>query len=234
VIVCEITPKILAIKNTERIALFISPLMEVFLRVFNPVIAVFTAASNAIIRLLKIKSSKKSPLVTEEELRLMIELGKEEGFLSAEEGKMLQRIFEFGDITVGDVMIPREEMIAVSSAATGEQLLDIFVEKGHARLPVYEGATDKVIGIVYARDLLYILRDKGLFILQDLVHPAYYIPRDLPVSELLKKFQAEKIQIAVVADKQNRALGLVTLEDLLEEIVGEIEEVNVNHFRNKN
>jgi len=230
-IFCEITPKILALKNTEKAALFAAPLMEAFIKLFSGTIGIFEGISNFIIKLLRIKPAKRSPLITEEELRLMIELGKEEGFLSDQEGKMLQRIFEFGDIAVGDIMVPKEKMVAVNIKSTPEEVLDIFSEQGHARLPVYQGSADNVVGVIYARDLLYILRDKGLFLLQDLVHPAYTAPRKMPVNELLKKFQAEKIQIAIVVDEHKKTLGLVTLEDLVEEIVGEIEEVYARHHK---
>ncbi len=231
VIICEITPKMLAIKHTERVALFIAPLTEVFIKILNPLIVVFTGASNLIIKILGIEPSKRSPLITEEELRLMIEMGKEEGFLSDEKGRMLHRIFEFGDINVGDVMVPREKIIAVNINFNQDELLNIFVEEGHARLPVYNGTIDNIVGIIYARDLLYILRDKGLFLLQDLIHPAYYVPAKLKVSELLRKFQADKVQVAVVVDENKKTLGLVTLEDLIEEIVGEIEEERPGHSR---
>lgn len=224
VIICEITPKILAIKLTERIALLIAPIMEIFIKIFSPVTAIFTGASDILIKLLRLESAKRSPLITEEELRLMIELGTEEGFLSDEERKMLQRIFEFGDIRVMDVMVPKEKIVPVNINSSPEELLNIFVEQGHARLPVYQGSIENIIGIVYAHDLLYILRDKGLFVFQDLIHEPYFVPVKMKVNELLKKFQAEKIQIAIVVDERKRALGLVTLEDLIEEIVGEIEE----------
>ncbi len=230
-IFCEITPKILAIKHTEKVALFTAPLMEVFIKVFSPIIAIFQRISNLIIKLLRIKPSKRSPLVTEEELRLMIELGKEEGFLSDEEGRMLQRIFEFGDTLVGDVMVPKEKIVAVNTNITSEELLNIFVEEGHARLLVGDGSLDNIVGIIYARDLLYILRNKGLFLLQDLIQPAYCVAASMRVNELLKKFQVDKIQIAIVVDEHKKTLGLVTLEDLTEEIVGEIEERHIKRPR---
>ncbi|OGX18746.1 MAG: hypothetical protein A3K83_02960 [Omnitrophica WOR_2 bacterium RBG_13_44_8b] len=224
VILCEITPKILAIKYTERIALFVAPIMEAFIKLFSPVIAIFKGLSSLIIKLFRIQPAKRSPLITEEELRLMIELGKEEGFVSDEEGKMLQRIFEFGDIKVCDVMVPKGKMVSVNINVSSEQLLDIFVEGGHARLPVYRDSPDNIIGIAYAHDLLYILRDKGLFLLHDLIHEPYYVPGSMQVNELLRKFQSDKIQIAIVTDEHKKTLGLITLEDLTEEIVGEIEE----------
>lgn len=232
-IICEITPKILAIKHTERVALFTAPVMELFIKVFNPVIFFFTRISGFILKILRIGPAKRSPLITEEELRLMIELGREEGFLSDEEGRMLQRIFEFGDIRIGDIMVPKEKIIAVDINTTPEELLNIFVEEGHARLPVYNGSLDNIIGVIYARDLLYILRDKGLFILQDLLHEPYYAPYAMRVNELLKRFQLDKIQMAIVVDEHKKAVGLATLEDLIEEIVGEIEEKHIRRVKSR-
>ncbi len=224
VVFCEVTPKILATKKTERVALFVAPIMELLLNIFNPVVAVFTRTANLIFRIFKIETSKRSPLITEEEFRLLIEVGKEEGVLSEEERKLLHRIFEFGDIKIGDVMVPKEKIISVDITATVEKVLDTFAEEGHARLPVYSGSKENLVGVLYARDLLYILRDKGLFILKDLVQKVYFVSPAARVNEVLRRFQAEKIQIAIVVDENKKAVGVVTLEDLIEEIVGEIEE----------
>ncbi|MDO8489559.1 MAG: CBS domain-containing protein, partial [Candidatus Omnitrophota bacterium] len=114
--------------------------------------------------------------------------------------------------------------IAVNINTNSDDLLNIFVEEGHARLPVYKETKDNIVGIVYAQDLLYILREKGLFLLQDLLHEACFVSSSTRVNDLLRRFQAEKMQIAIIVDKDRKALGLVTLEDLIEEIVGEIEE----------
>ena len=230
-ILCEITPKILAIKQTERIALAIAPILEVVLKLFNPIIVFFAAASNFIIKSMGIKTNKRSPLITEEELRLMIELGREEGFLSDEEGRMLQRIFEFGDTQIQDVMIPKSEIVAINLNATYDQMLDLFAEGGHARLPVYRDSLDNIIGIVYARDLHYMIRDKELFVLQDLINEPFFVSGDALVNDVLKKFQKDEVQIAIVADAHHKTLGLVTLENLLEEIVGEIEEKHTRRQR---
>ncbi|MFA7705515.1 MAG: hemolysin family protein [Candidatus Omnitrophota bacterium] len=223
-IFCEVTPKILSAKHAEKVALITAPIMEGVVVVLKPLIVFFISISNFILKIFGVGTSKRSPLITEEELRTMIEMGKEEGVLSEEERKMLHRIFEFGDTKLNDVMVAKDKMVAVNINTNSEDLLNLFVEEGHARLPVYKGSLDNIVGIVYARDLLYILREKGLFLLQDLVHDACYVPESMRVSELLKKFQTEKIQIAIIVDKDKKALGLVTLEDLLEEIVGEIEE----------
>lgn len=232
-ILCEITPKILAIKHTERIALFTAPFMEIFIKVFYPVINFFAAVGNSILKLFKIAPAKRSPLITEEELRLMIEVGREEGVLSDEERKMLHRIFEFGDIKVRDVMVPKEKIAGVDLKTSSEELLNIFVEEGHARLAVYDGLLDNIVGIVHASDLLYIIKNKGLFLLQDLLHKPYVVLGSMRVNELLRVFQVDKIQIAIVVDEHKKTLGLVTLEDLIEEIVGEIEEEKRKPFYKK-
>jgi putative hemolysin len=224
VVLCEITPKILATKHTERTALFVAPLMELVVKILQPVIYIFIGISNFILKTVGLGPPKKSPVITEEELRMMIEVGKEEGVLSEQERKMLHRIFEFGDTKVAEVMVPKEKIIAVNIGSSAEEVLNIFAEEGHARLLVYSGSIDNIVGVLYARDLLYILRDKGLFLLQDLLHAPYYAPLGMCVNELLIKFQTEKIQIAVIVDDKNKTQGIVTLEDLTEEIVGEIEE----------
>ncbi|MFA4993314.1 MAG: hemolysin family protein [Candidatus Omnitrophota bacterium] len=227
-IFCEVTPKILSAKHSEKVALVTAPVMEVVVVVLKPLIAFFIGISNFILKIFGAGSLKRSPLITEEELRTMIEMGKEEGVLSEEERKMLHRIFEFGDTRLSDVMVSKDKIIAVNINTNSDDLLNLFVEEGHARLPVYSGSLDNIVGIVYARDLLYILREKGLFLLQDLLHDAYYVPGSMRVNELLKRFQTEKMQIAIITDKEKKTLGLVTLEDLLEEIVGEIEEEHSN------
>ncbi|MCU0666645.1 MAG: CNNM domain-containing protein [Candidatus Omnitrophica bacterium] len=224
VIVCEITPKVIAIKFSERIALITAPIWEFILKAFKPLISIFSFSSNLIIRMLGLKTGKRSPLITEEELRFMIHVANEEGFVTEEERKMLLRIFEFGDTKVSDVMVPKDKMVGININAKPDELLNIFVEQGHARLPVFKDSLDNVVGIIYARDLLYILRDRGLFLINDLIHDAYFVNERARVSEILKKFQSDKVQMAVIVDDQKRTKGLVTLEDLIEEIVGEIEE----------
>lgn len=223
-IFCEVTPKILSTKHAEKVSLFTAPLMEVVLIIFKPFIIFFIGVSNFILKIFRVGPIKRSPLITVEELKTMIEMGQEEGVLTEQERKMFHRIFEFGDTKLTDVMVPEDKIIAVNINTSADDLLNIFVEEGHARLPVYSGNKNNIVGIVYARDLLYILREKGLFLLPDLLQGACFVAGSMLVSEMLKKFQAEKMQIAIIVDKNKLALGLVTLEDLLEEIVGEIEE----------
>lgn len=223
-IFCEITPKIFATKYTERVCFAVARPMRALINFFSPMVNIVTKLSNWLIKVFGGEPPARSPLITEEEIRMMIEIGKEEGVLGDEERKMLHRIFEFGDTKVSEVMMPKDDMVAVDIKATAEELLELVTEEGHSRFPVYEGDKNNIKGVIYARDLLHIWRNDLLIIVPDLVHPAYFVDEHKKVNDLLREFQQKHIQIAIVIDKEQKALGLVTLEDLIEEIVGEIED----------
>lgn len=223
-IFAEITPKIFAANRPSRVSLITAPIIEVVINILNPFVVVFTAVSQAILRIFGVSTLKRSVLFTEEEMRLMFEIGKEEGVLTEDELRMLHRIFEFGDTQVTAVMIPKDKMVKVDINIQPEGLLEMFTEQGHSRIPVYEGGPDNIVGIIYAHDLLQIWHNQQLIVVKDIIRPAYFVDGAKKVNELLREFQQKKIQIAIVLDKDKRALGMVTLEDLIEEIVGEIEE----------
>ncbi len=229
----EIIPKMFAVQRSEKVSLAVAKPINLLVIVLNPVAKVFTKLGNAMIKLFGGEVKQRSPLISEEEIRLMIELGKEEGVVGDEERKMLHRIFEFGDTKAGEVMIPLGKVVSIDIDSDAEELLNLFVEEGHSRLPVYRGSPDNIVGIIYARDLLYIWQNKGLVIIPDLVHEPYFVQKDKRVSDLLKDFQKMRVQIAIITDAPapgpesgppRKAVGLVTLEDLMEEIVGEIDE----------
>ena len=219
----EIIPKVFAVQRAEKTSLEIAVPLKFALDVLAPIARVFYAIGNGIIKIFG-GEAKRGPLITEEEIRLMIELGKEEGVLGDEERKMLHKIFEFGDTVVSEVMVPKDKVVAIDIEATAEDLLNLLVEEGHSRIPVYKGSQDNIVGVIYARDLLYIWQNKGLVIIPDLVRAAYFVQKNKRVSDLLKDFQHMKVQIAIVTDEKKQAIGLVTLKDLLEEIVGEMDE----------
>lgn len=221
---CEITPKILAVKYPEAVAFKAARYIDFIIKLMHPVTRFFISVGNGIIRVFGIKPPKRSPLVTEEEIRLMIEVGKEEGVLLEEERKLLHRIFEFGDALVKDVMIVRGKMVCIELNSRDDKLLDLLIEEGHTRIPVYKENLDNIVGIIYARDLPFMWKNGSLIIIADIMHPAHFILPVKKVHDLLQDFQKMKIQIAVVRDESGKVLGLVTLEDILEEIVGEIEE----------
>ena len=219
----EIIPKVFAVQHAEKTSLKIVVPLKVILAILAPVTRVFYAIGSGVIKVFG-GEVKRGPLITEEEIRLMIELGKEEGVLGDEERKMLHKIFEFGDTLVNEVMVPKEEIIAIDIEASAEDLLNLLVEEGHSRIPVYKGSPDNIVGVIYARDLLYIWQNKGLVIIPDLVRQAYFVQKNKRVSDLLKDFQRMRVQIAIVTDEKKQVIGLITLEDLVEEIVGEIDE----------
>jgi CBS domain containing-hemolysin-like protein len=161
-------------------------------------------------------------LVTEEDIKQMIELGTESGTIHEDEKKMMHSILKFTDTKVNEVMVPRTEMFCVDVATGLDKLLELVVQNGYSRMPVYKGNLDNIVGIVNTRDLLAIWKNKELIVLQDLLRKTYFVPETMRVDRLLHEFKRGNIHMAVVVDEYGGTAGLVTLEDLVEEIVGEI------------
>lgn len=230
VIFAELTPKILATNHPETMSFLVRHLVSFFIYIFGPVTRLLTGISNGFIKLFGGNPHYRSPLVTEEEIKMMITIGKEQGFYGDNERKMLERIFHFDEIEVRDVMTPLDKMISIPMDVDEAELERVLLEEGHNRIPVYQGKKENVVGILYVRDLLYLFRDGSLIRLGDLISAPYFIPTNKKVAELLKEFKSKKIQIAIVKDaKTQKTVGLVTLEDLIEEIIGEIEEKEPTH-----
>jgi CBS domain containing-hemolysin-like protein len=170
-------------------------------------------------------SKPGTPLVTEEELKLLVNVGAEEGLIEKEEREMIEGILIFGDTLVREVMVPRIDIAALDVNSTISQSLDFALAEGHSRIPVYEGAIDRVIGVLYVRELLALLRDGRLNAsLRDHLRPAYFVPESMKVDSLLRNLKSRKVHLAIVVDEYGGTAGLVTIEDLLEEIVGEIQD----------
>ncbi len=164
-------------------------------------------------------------LVTEEELKLLVNVGEEEGVIEAEEREMIQGIFEFGDTVVREVMVPRIDVIAVEAHTSVDVALEQILKVGHSRMPVYEGSIDHISGVLYAKDLLPLLRDgRRNMPLHSIVRPAYFVPETMKVDDLMRALQSRKVHMAIIVDEYGGTAGLVTIEDLLEEIVGEIQD----------
>ena len=228
VIFGELTPKIFATNHPEGVSFLVRHPISFFIKILAPVTHLLTAISNGLIRIMGGNPHYRSPLVTEEEMKMMIQIGKEEGLYGDNEKKMLERIFHFDEIEVRDVMTPLDRMTVVSVDEEISELERVLLEEGHNRIPIYKDHKTNIVGILYVRDILYLFKNSSLIHLQDLMSAPYFVEPRLKVAELLKEFQRKKIQIAIVRDaKTQKALGLVTLEDLLEEIVGEIEEIGV-------
>ncbi|HEV8280873.1 MAG TPA: hemolysin family protein [Candidatus Limnocylindrales bacterium] len=225
IVFAELVPKTLALANAERFALALSLPIEFLARALSPVIAALTGVTNAVARLLGAQVSSEAQ-ITAEELRLIVERGGEQGVLEAEEEQMINAVIELGTQRVHEVMVPRIAMVTLAAEATIGQAIDRIVEEGHSRIPVYENTVDEIVGIVYAKDLLPFLKADSPKppVLRSLLRTPVFVPESMTVDDLLHELQRRKVHIAIVLDEYGGTAGLVTIEDLLEEIVGEIQD----------
>jgi CBS domain containing-hemolysin-like protein len=220
----EITPKTFASHNAERVALRLAPFLTVSAVIFQPVVRALTWVGVGIIRILGGKA-EGGRLMTEEELRTLVEVGEEQGLLEANERDMIQGVFDFGDTVVREVMVPRIDVQALPETATLAELWDALVEWGHSRVPIYRNTIDDITGVIYARDVLAYGREKPLDTpVQDLARPVQFVPETKKIDSLFADFRRQRTQIAIVMDEYGGTAGIVTVEDLLEEIVGEIQD----------
>ena len=222
----EIAPKTFAAANATRMALAVSRPMEAILAVMHPLVWLFTRVTNAVVRLMGGKADG-SPFVTEDEIKAIISIGEEEGALDMGEKAMLHKVFEFGDTLAVEAMRPRTEIVGISKDAIVEDALALVATHGHSRYPVIEDTVDNIQGILYVKDLLISMSTGEVdqqSVISRLVRPAYFIPETKRVRDLLTEMQAQKIQMVIVMDEYGGTAGLVTLEDLMEEIVGSIKD----------
>jgi putative hemolysin len=225
IVFAELVPKTLALANAERFAITLSLPIEYLARALGPVIAALTGVTNWIAGLFGAKVSDEAQ-ITAEELRLIVERGGEQGVLEAEEEQMINAVIELGTRRVHEVMVPRTSMVTLTHDATIGDAIDTIVSEGHSRIPVYEGTVDEIIGIVYAKDLLPFLKTGAPDPppLRSLLRTPVLVPESMTVDDLLHELQRRKVHIAIVLDEYGGTAGLVTIEDLLEEIVGEIQD----------
>jgi putative hemolysin len=221
----ELVPKTLALAHPERFALVLSGPVDVLGRLLGPIVAVLTAVTRAVTRAFGADVTAEAQ-ISAQELRLIVERGGEQGILEAEEEQMIHAVIELGDRRVHEVMVPRTAITGLAASASFEEAIDKVMEDGHSRVPVYESSIDEVIGILYAKDLLPFLK-KGSGeppVLRSLLRTPVFVPESITIDDLLHEFQRRKVHIAIVLDEYGGTAGLVTIEDLLEEIVGEIQD----------
>ncbi|MCL6518809.1 MAG: hemolysin family protein [Armatimonadetes bacterium] len=222
-VIGETAPKSLALQHAEKIALLVASPMLWLSYLTAPFVKTITAASNLFVRPFGGRASFSPPILTEEELKMLVEAGEEEGVLEEEEKEMIHSIFEFTDTVVRKVMTPRTDMKCVEVNASVDELLDVIIRAGHSRVPIYEDTVDNIVGVVHAKDLLRALHENGKKVnIRELMRPPYIVPENKKVDELLAEFKKSKIQMAIVVDEYGGTAGLVTIEDILEEIVGDI------------
>ena len=219
----EMAPKTYATNHTERVALAVTPIVNLLSTIFYPIVRVLILISNGVIRLFGGKTIKEGPFVTEGDIKALVSAAEEQDVIEEEEKKLIHSIFEFGDTLVREVMIPRTDMVMLDEEAGLEECLEIILSTGFSRIPVFRADFDHIVGVLYAKDLLpYLKRGESDVRPRDFLREAYFVPETKRVSELLTELRTLTIHMAIVLDEYGGTSGLVTIEDLLEEIVGEI------------
>ncbi|GIW07644.1 MAG: hypothetical protein KatS3mg060_2449 [Dehalococcoidia bacterium] len=227
IVLGELAPKTLALQRSERTALIVARPLEMFHTVFRPAIAVLNGAGNWVVRLVGLRPASGHELVhSVEELEILIQSSKRAGVLNEEEAQLLGRVFDFSERPAHRIMTPRTEIVAVPDTATLPQLLAIAREENVSRVPVYHGTIDHIVGMVLLKDLFRAIPDPSdgaaTFNLQQIMRPVLLVPETISIDELLKRMREQKLHLAILLDEFGGTAGLVTLEDIIEEIFGEI------------
>ncbi|WMM24159.1 hemolysin family protein [Tissierella sp. MB52-C2] len=220
----EVTPKSLAAQNSEKTSIKVAKPIHLITIILMPFITVLTFITNGLVRLLGGTINSNQPLITEEELKTIVNVSLEEGVLEGDERQMIYNVFEFGDSQAKDVMTPRTNMAVVNVNSTYEELLEFLQEENFSRIPVYEEDIDDIIGIMHVKELILYLDHKDNFNLRDIIRPAYFTHEFKSTAELFDEMRLKRIPVAIILDEYGGTAGMVTTEDLVEEIVGEIKD----------
>jgi putative hemolysin len=222
VVAGELVPKSLALRYSEPVALRVAAPLRVLATALRLPVWLLTTASNVVLALFRDRTSFTESRISEEEFRLMLEEGTRSGVIDSTEHELIQSIFEFTDTTAREVMIPRPDIVALNIALPRDRIVKTVLEEGYSRMPVYRETLDNILGVVYTKDLLGVLEHSELILLEDIIRPAYFVPETMKISRLMRELQERKMHMAVVIDEFGGVEGIVTMEDILEEIVGEI------------
>ncbi len=235
IIVFEVVAKTLAATHSEKMSLILAKPVNTLILIFSPIVKGLVYVTNFILKLVSTQVPVKPTLVTEEELRALIKISAEEDILQKEKYKMLSKVFDFNETIVKNVMTPKKDIVAIDINSGFDDIVEKVLESGYSRLPAYKDNPDNIIGIINMKDLLNLSVNRSLVVLQDIIYPAVIFPDTKKVSDLLKEFQKGHTHLGIVTDAKGKLAGIVTLEDLLEEIVGEIEDeydVRTNYYQN--
>ena len=221
----EITPKTIASNNSEKVAIFVARPIKIIIFILRPVVWVFNLVTNIIFKLLGIKDKGNQPYITEEELKTMVNVSHEEGVLEIEERQIINNVFQFGDMQAKEAMVQRLDMIAINSEDKYEEIIDMFKNEKFSRMPVYNESIDDIIGILNVKDIIF-LNDEEIeaFDINNYIREPFFTYEFKKITQLLEEMKKEKSQIAIVVDEYGVTSGLITIEDLVEVIVGDIED----------
>lgn len=218
----EITPKSLAAQYSEKLSFIVIRPIALLVKVLSPIIVVLISVTNFMVRIFGGSTKKTSPFITQEELLTIVNVGHEEGVLEGEEREMIHNVFEFGDTPAKDVMTIRADVVAVAIDVTYEELMAVYKEEQFSRIPVYGENMDHIEGVLYVKDLLFFEGDHATFSVSNFIRPPFYTYEFKKTSDLFREMRENRIGMAIVLDEYGGTSGIVTLEDLVEEIVGDI------------
>jgi len=217
----EILPKMIAIKYSKEYALKMYTPLKIMMFILSPIAQGFNAITNVVIKIIPFR--KEKIFDSEEELKILAELGEEEGTLQEEESDMIQSIFDFKEKTVGEIITPRVDIVSLKSDESIDRAMDIIGERQFSKIPIYKDTIDNIKGILYAKDIIpYLMGSRPNVNLQNLARQPFFVPETKPIDDLMEEFKLRKTSIAIVVDEWGGTEGLVTLEDVVEEVMGEI------------
>lgn len=221
----EITPKTIAANNSEKIAILVSRPIKLIIFLLTPVIWIFSIITNVIFKIFGIKSKGTQPYITEEELKAMVNVSHEEGVLQIEERQIINNVFQFGDMQAKEAMVQRLDMVAIDSEDSYDQIIQMFKDEKLSRMPVYNDSIDDIIGILNIKDVIF-LTDEEIadFNIKDYIREPFFTYEFKQITQLLEEMKIEKSQMTIVVDEYGGTAGLITIEDLVEVIVGDIED----------
>ncbi len=222
----ELVPKRIAQHNPEKLANAVAGIITMLRKVMKPFVFLLNGSTNLVLRLLHIDPTVTSRIVTEEEIRMMIDVGREAGNIHEEEKEMINKIFEFNDKEVSEIMTHRTGIVSLDVEADYDEVLELAVHEKYTRIPVYEDNVDNIIGVLHIKDLLYHAAEgfDGPFSLRQMIRPPVFVPESKNIDELFRDMQRDHTQMAIAIDEYGGTAGIVTIEDLLEEIVGNIQD----------
>ena len=221
----ELAPKTLAIQRSVRTAMAVSVPLRFFFVVFRPAIWLLNTFANFILKLFGVTTTHgEESHHSSEELQYLLEQGKESGALDSNEHELIKNVFDFNERVVKNIMVPRTKISGIDITTEREELLECLITEGYSRMPVYDDTIDKIVGIVHAKDILPLLARKTEFELKEIIRKPYFIPETKKINDLMAELQQKRIQIAIVLDEFGGTAGMVTLEDIVEELVGEIQD----------
>lgn len=218
----ELIPKSLALRYAERYALLIAPVIAFVTSAARPLVWFLTKSSNLVLARFGDQTNFSETRLSPAELRLLVDEATEAGSIEEGVGELAQRAFDFSELTVGEMMIPRTRVIGIPRNASNDELRRVVLEYAHSRLPVYEGTIDNIVGYLLFKDLVTLAWERQLIVLEDLIRPAYFVSEVMPAPDLLYEMRERRVHLAIVVDEHGGTAGIVTLDELVEELVGEV------------